>query len=249
MEPGVHLHNDKPESYSQAKPSVFIVDIASMDYVKALQWQHRLVAARKQKRLAADLLILLEHPPVYTLGRRGGKENIKVSTDFLKKKGIAIIQAERGGFVTYHGPGQLVGYPIIDLHAFRLGVDELVTNIEEVMLRTARDWNVAANRDPRNRGVWSAGAKLGSIGIAIRQGISYHGFALNVNPDLQPFNWVEPCGLQNVHMTSMAQVSGRKIDMGAVRKAVSHHFKDVFNIRLQATALNDLRSILQKSSE
>lgn len=224
----------------------FCLELPETDYSEALDLQHRLVAARKKGRLIQDTLILLEHPPVYTLGKRGGRENLKVSDDFLQRSGIQVVPIERGGNITYHGPGQQVAYPIIDLQSARLSVEHYVTGLEEVMLRTVRNWDVPAERNPMNRGVWVGNDKLGSIGIAIRRGVSFHGLALNVNLDLTPFSWTNPCGLNGVGMTSMQQVSGQTIPMGKLRRVMKGYFEQVFEIELESVQLEELEKNIKR---
>jgi lipoate-protein ligase B len=145
------------------------LDLGLMDYRKAWDVQLQLVTARRDGILEADAILFIEHPPVFTLGRRGSLENQKVCSSFLESKGIPIIQVERGGDITYHGPGQLVVYPIVDLRALGLRVVEFVEALEEVMIRTLMDWDIKAERNPLNRGVWVVGSKIGSIGIAVRR--------------------------------------------------------------------------------
>jgi lipoate-protein ligase B len=181
----------------------FCTDLGLIDYEEAHDLQLRLVAARIGGVLASDILLLLEHMPVFTLGRRGGRKNLIVSEPFLNEAQIRVVHAERGGDITFHGPGQLVGYPILDLRAAKLTVTDYVERLEEVMIKAAACWGVHATRNPLNHGVWAGERKLGSLGIAIRRGIAFHGFALNVNVSLEPFDWINPCGLQGVKMTSI----------------------------------------------
>jgi lipoate-protein ligase B len=210
-------------------------------YADALALQHRLVQTRKSSTMESDLLILLEHPPVFTLGRRGGRENLRVSNDFLEKSDIPIIQAERGGNITYHGPGQLVAYIIVDLEASRISVKDLVEQLEETMIRTAHWWGIKASRNPTNRGIWVGNRKMGSIGIAIRKGVTYHGLALNVDMSLEPFRWINPCGLQNVDVTSLQQESPRhSITMQSVQPIFKRQFETVFNIDLEPVGPDEM---------
>lgn len=206
-------------------------DYPVIGYREAWDLQLRLVEARKAGQVK-DTLLLVEHPPVFTLGRRGGRENLSVSEEFLQERGIPLMHAERGGDITFHGPGQLVGYPIIDLHAAGLGVTEYVGRLEEVMIRTAAHWGVDAGRNSLNRGIWVGNSKLGSIGIAIRRGITFHGFALNVNICLEPFTWINPCGLQGIGMTSLELETSRKLPMDEVRGQVKNNIEAVFGIEL-----------------
>jgi lipoyl(octanoyl) transferase len=203
-----------------------------LDYQAAHKLQISLVDQRRRRELDRDLFLITEHPAVFTLGRRGGRDHLLVSDAFLAARGIEVVPAERGGVITYHGPGQLVLYPIIDLRQARLTAGDYVAGLEEVMLRLARDWGVTAERDPRNRGIWAGGRKLGSVGIAIRHGISFHGLALNVNPSLEPFNWINPCGLTGVEMTSIAVESGRDVSLPQVEANLPAHLAAVFGCDL-----------------
>ena len=193
-----------------------LIELPAMEYTRAWELQNNLAGARKDRVIDKDVVLLLEHPRVFTLGRRGGLKNLTVSEDFLEKAGIPVIHVERGGDITFHGPGQIVMYPIIDLRAARLGVIDYVGMLEEVMIRTASDWGIEAVRNHLNRGVWVGNNKLGSIGIAIRKGISFHGMAFNVNLSLEPFGWINPCGLQNIGMTSMEKELSYKVSMDEV---------------------------------
>jgi len=209
------------------------LDIHTMDYPEALELQLAIVRARIEKKLSRDVILLVEHPPVFTLGRRGGSDNLTVSDAFLKNSGIQVIQVERGGDITYHGPGQMVVYPIIDLDRQRLGITELVFMLEEIMIRVSESVGVHANRNARNRGIWVGNKKLGSIGLAVRKGISFHGMALNVKPSMTPFEWIHPCGLTNISMTSLERELPEKPSMHAVRKLIKQYIGDVFERPLE----------------
>jgi lipoate-protein ligase B len=223
------------------------IDIPAMGYGEAWNLQGRLVAARKDKTIDTDVILFLEHPPVFTLGNRGGLNNLTVSESFLEKAGIPVIQVERGGDITFHGPGQLVVYPIIDLRGAKLTVIDYIENLEQVMIRAVADWGINAVRHPMNRGVWVGNNKLGSVGIAIRRGIAFHGMALNVNLSLRPFGWINPCGLQDTRMTSMEQELSRKVLMNQVRQSVKYHLKAVFGVDLVMTGLWELQGHLENS--
>ena len=222
----------------------FCLELPETDYSRALELQYKLVAARREDRLKCNTVILLEHPPVYTLGKRGGRENLKVSDGFLQRTGIQVVPIERGGNITYHGPGQQIAYPIIDLRSAKLSVEDYVTGLEEVMIRTARCWDIPADRNELNRGVWVGNDKLGSIGIALRRGVSFHGLALNVNLDLTPFSWTNPCGLNGVGMTSMQRVSGQSIPMDELRRVMKGTFEQVFDVVLKTIQLEELEKQL-----
>jgi lipoate-protein ligase B len=223
------------------------VNLPTMEYREAWDLQAKIVAARKDRILDTDVILFLEHPPVFTLGRRGGLDNLTVSEAFLENEGIPVLQVERGGDITFHGPGQLVIYPIIDLRAARLGVVDYVTALEEVMIRTAADWGLKAERNPRNRGVWVGNNKLGSIGVAIRRGVSFHGLAFNVNTSLKPFSWIHPCGLDDTEITSLERELSRKVSLSQVREAARHHMEAVFGVKLVTKRLAELKGILEKA--
>lgn len=216
------------------------IELPVIGYREAWKLQGDLVAARKKKTIDTNVILFLEHPPVFTLGRRGELNNLTVSEDFLEKAGIPVIRVERGGDITFHGRGQLVVYPIIDLNVARLRVADYVENLEEVMIRTALDWGIEAERNPINRGVWVGNNKLGNIGIAMRRGVCFHGIAFNVNLSLEPFGWINPCGLKGVGATSMEQELSRKVSMDEVRKAVRRHFEVVFGAELVMKDLKEL---------
>jgi lipoate-protein ligase B len=205
------------------------IDLPLTDYAAALALQREITAARIEKRLEDDVVLALEHPPVFTLGRHGGRENLVVSEDFLERRRIAVVQIERGGNITFHGPGQLVVYPILDLKAARIGIRDYVGCLEEAMVRTAADWGVEAAGHPKNRGVWIGERKLGSIGVSVTRGISFHGLALNVSTDLTPFGWIHPCGFQNIRVTSLEAELAQEIPMKPVREALKRHLASVLN--------------------
>jgi len=224
------------------------IDFGRIDYQDAWEFQTNLIAARKECILQKDIVLFLEHPPVFTLGRRGGRECLLVSKEFLEKSGVQVIQVERGGNITFHGPGQLVVYPIVDLQTARIKVVDFVGGLEEVMLRTAAHWGIAAERNPANRGIWVGPHKMGSIGIAVRRGISFHGLALNVQTDLTPFSWIQPCGLKDVRMTTMQQETAQKLSMQMVRTVLKAQFERVFDVKFAPISPVDLDSIFENSN-
>ncbi len=206
----------------------FFADLGLMDYGKAHALQLDLVEKRRTGELAADIFLLTEHPAVFTLGRRGGRENLTVPEAFLRRKGVALLPVERGGNITYHGPGQLVVYPIIRLKTAGLTVTDYVCRLEEVMIRLSADYGVEAVRDARNRGVWTGGRKLGSVGIALRHGVAFHGLAVNVQPSLEAFSWIHPCGLMDVRVTSLARELERDLPMEDAKVRLEGHLAQVF---------------------
>ncbi|MGD9304726.1 MAG: lipoyl(octanoyl) transferase LipB [Desulfobacterales bacterium] len=222
----------------------YYANLGLIDYLEAWNLQTDLVDARIKNDVSSAVVLFLEHPAVYTLGRRGGDENLLVSESFLEKSGIPVVQVERGGNITYHGPGQLIVYPIMNLHAARIGVVEFVGALEKVMLKTVALWGIKAEQSSVNRGIWIGGKKLGSIGIALRKGVSFHGLALNVNLDLLPFSWIQPCGLQDVQMTSMKQELSRSVSMVRVQEKLKENFESVFGMQFIESSYAGLRGIL-----
>ncbi len=210
------------------------VDLGRVPYAEAWNLQLRLVEARSSGRLARDTVLFLEHPAVFTLGKRGGRKSLLVSEDLLERSGIDIVQVERGGVITYHGPGQQVVYPIVHLENSGIKVVDMVTRLEEVMIRTCGAWGIEAERNPLNRGAWVGSKKIGSIGLAVRRGVCFHGMALNVAMDLTHFCWIEPCGLAGVGMTSMHLETERSISLTGVRPTLTESMEAVFGIRLTA---------------
>jgi len=210
------------------------IEFSQIDYPQALALQTALAQAVNAGRLTDNVLLLLEHPPVFTLGRRGGRDNLRVTDAYLADRGIPVIPIDRGGNITYHGPGQVVGYPIFHLARNGLDVTGYVNLLETLMIQTAADFGVCACRDSRNHGAWVGNGKLGSIGICLRHGVGFHGFALNANLDLTPFGWINPCGLQGIHMTSLSRETGNAVNASDVRGAVKLHFSQLMNTELHS---------------
>ena len=215
-----------------------LVNLGMVPYTEAWGLQARLVEARASGILPNDVVLVLEHPAVFTLGKRGGRENLLVPEETLARHGIPIVQVERGGNITYHAPGQLVLYAIIHLERAGIKVVDMVDRLEEVMIRTCAEWGIQAGRNPLNRGVWVGMKKIGAIGIAVRRGVSFHGMALNVNIDLTPFGWIQPCGLEGVGVTSMRAESRQDFGMAEVRRLLAQHMQTVFGARLVPADLN-----------
>ncbi|MCP4114340.1 MAG: lipoyl(octanoyl) transferase LipB [Desulfobacteraceae bacterium] len=193
-------------------PEKWVTDLGLIEYQEAYVLQRQISLAKTEGDLDSDVILVLEHPPVFTLGKRGGAENLRVAPAFLKEKGIAVIPTRRGGNITYHGPGQIVVYPIVDIARAGIGVADFVNALEETMILTCRAFGVNAARNPQNHGIWVENDKIGSIGLAVKHGVCHHGLALNVNLDLTPFSWINPCGLSGVGMTSMARDLGGEKD-------------------------------------
>jgi lipoyl(octanoyl) transferase len=200
-----------------------------MDYGQALEWQRRLVAARQRGEIP-DQLLLLEHPHVITLGRNGQLKNLLASDEILGRAGIAFYPTDRGGDVTYHGPGQLVGYPIVDLREWKRDVGAYVRAVEQTIIDTLADYGIVAGRVPKLTGVWVGERKIAAIGVHISRWVTSHGFALNVNTDLSYFQYIVPCGLTKP-VTSMEQL-GAHAAPAEVSRALTGHFGRIFECEM-----------------
>ncbi len=203
--------------------------LGAIDYEKALVLQNRLAEARSKEEIP-DTLLLLQHPPVVTMGKSGKTQNV-LSPQTLESKNIKVIFTDRGGDVTYHGPGQLVLYPILNLRAFHLSVPEYVWNLEETTIRLLALYGIAAGRIEKLRGVWVGQEKIAALGVHLSRWISKHGLALNVSTDLDPFTLINPCGTGR-RVTSMAALLGRRLSMEEVEKKMIQSFAEVFGSRI-----------------
>jgi lipoyl(octanoyl) transferase len=203
--------------------------LGRMPYAEALALQRSLVEERRAGRVD-DLLLLVEHPHVLTLGVRGdgGRSHILATPAALDSRGVEVHEAGRGGDITYHGPGQVVGYPILDLHPDRCDVHRYVRDIEEVLIRTASDYGIEARRVEGLTGVWVGRDKLAAIGVRIARWVTSHGFAFNVTTDLEYFNLIVPCGIVDRGVTSLATLLGHSVDRGEVEDRLVAHFGHVF---------------------
>ena len=201
-----------------------------MPYADALALQRSLVADRQAGRIG-DLLILLEHPHVLTLGVRGdgGRAHIVAPREVLAERGVDVYETGRGGDITYHGPGQVVGYPIVDLKPDRCDVHRYVRDLEDVLIRTAADYGIGARRVSGLTGVWVGEEKLAAIGVRIARWVTSHGFAFNVSTDLEYFRLIVPCGIADRGVTSLSRLLGRTIDMREVEDRIVTHFAKVFD--------------------
>lgn len=204
-----------------------VLDLGRKDYKQVWDLQ-KTIHDKRVRRDIPNTLILVEHDPVITMGKSGEKTNVLVPVDLLKTKGVQYYEIERGGDVTYHGPGQLVGYPIFDVKDGLAGVKPFIRGIEEAIIATLNDFGIIGQRKEKMIGVWTEKGKICSIGVAVKRWVSFHGFALNVNTDLSYFDLIVPCGLKNVEMTSMQQILGKEISMQEVKKIVIRSFGNVF---------------------
>ncbi len=225
------------------------LQLGSIDYATGLRLQERLVQLRKQGSIG-DVLLLLEHAPVITLGRNAKTRNILVSPEELAQRGVEVFECNRGGDVTFHGPEQLVAYPIFDLHGFAskeakrqtMGAVEFVRRLEEVLIRTCRHFGVATERVVGLTGVWTRAreaeeqAKIAAIGVHISRGVTSHGFALNVNTDLDFFNLIVPCGIASKPVTSIQKELRRRVELTEVIPVVESAFAEVFETEIERVA-------------
>ena len=237
---------------------ISVLQLGTLDYSTALRLQQKLVEMRKQGQVG-DVLLLLEHTPVITLGRNAKVSNILASPEQLNRRGVELFECDRGGDVTFHGPGQLVAYPIFDLRAFpsgsakraTMGAVEYVRNLEEVLIRACADYAISTERIAGLTGVWTMPesatprAKIAAIGVHISRAVTSHGLALNVNTDLDYFKLIVPCGIESKPVTSMAQELGKEQSVEAVAQSLSRHFGSVF--RSQILWLETLDALLGPS--
>jgi lipoyl(octanoyl) transferase len=245
--------------------SCLIIELGLIGYAEAYALQKRLVAARKADAIR-DVLLLCEHRPVITQGRNGKHEHLLVSEGVLRQRNVEFYETSRGGDVTYHGPGQLVGYPILQLGAIRKDVVWYVRMLEEVMIRTSAEFAIRAVREPGKTGIWVAGEekdftprtlktqsspseeprkeiaaeKLGAIGVHISRWVTSHGFAYNVSTDLRNFDLIVPCGIAGRKATSLEKLLGRAVNMSEVAPKMARHLGDVFGLEMTAGSREEL---------
>jgi lipoyl(octanoyl) transferase len=204
-------------------------------YPRGLELQASLVAERQAGRIP-DQLLLLEHDPVFTLGRNARLENVLFPAEALRERGFDVFETGRGGDVTYHGPGQVVGYPILELPYERRDVHRYVRDLEEVMIRVCSDYGLAARRVDGLTGAWLGQEKVGAIGVRIARWVTSHGFALNVANDLSPFDLIVPCGIRGLGVTSIERALGRPVDIEGVMDRLAVQFAAVFGVEARVGA-------------
>ncbi len=231
-----------------AREACMVSDMGLVEYGKAWELQKKLHSLRLRQEIP-DILLLLEHPPTLTVGKAGSPKNVLAPTDKLVQMGISLFFIERGGDVTYHGPGQMVAYPIIDLRKRGKDIYRFVTDLEEVMIRTVRDFSLEAGRDPCHRGVWVGEKELGAIGISVRRWITMHGLALNVTTNLEHFALINPCGFTDRQATSMAACLSTHVSLESVRERTLVHFSDVFDVDLLPVLAEEIAEMSDKGKE
>jgi len=209
----------------------WIIDLGLCDFERSLTIQKKLHQLRVEVKIP-DTLILVEHQPVITFGKSGNPANLLVPNDILQRKGIKTYSIERGGDVTFHGPGQIVGYPIFYIKETLAGIRGMIEKLESALILTLNDFKIQAIIKPKLVGVWVGDEKIASIGIAVKKWVTFHGFALNVNTDLSYFDLILPCGLDKVRMISMAKVLGRELNLNQVKERIKLNFEKVFSLKL-----------------
>ncbi len=226
------------------RPSVELLDPGTVDYAEGVARQKELFEKLIAERETAGWLILCEHPHVYTLGKSGKAENLLVSEEFLREKGAALHRIERGGDITYHGPGQIVGYPILDLERVGLGLREYIEAVEQSVIETVGEFGIETGRVEGKTGVWvhdelritnyelRTDRKICAIGVKASRGVVMHGFALNVATDLKWFEYINPCGFTDGGVTSIEKEVGEKVDIGEVKKVLCGRLEQNLKIRL-----------------
>jgi lipoate-protein ligase B len=207
--------------------AVSVYDLGTTDYREVHALQQRL-QMRRREGAGVDTLLLTEHRPVITLGRGHPTPNLRVAAEVVGNYGIEIVRTERGGDITYHGPGQLVAYGIIDLKAWELPVLDYVNGLEETVIGVLADWGLRGERMDKARGVWLGGRKIASLGLHVRRWVTMHGIALNVAPDMSHFDLINPCGMRDVEMTSLSAEMGKQVQMPEVIESFVFHFGRVF---------------------
>jgi lipoate-protein ligase B len=212
-----------------SKKSCIAPYLGMVPYEVALNLQQELKRARAESRIG-DVILLLQHPSVFTVGRFKGGEDIIVPPEILAREGIAVFRTDRGGGITYHGPGQLVGYPIVNLRENGLGVREYIRKLEAAIIKTLLALGIQGYRLAGYPGVWANGKKVCSIGIHVSHGITTHGFALNVTSDLRYFDYIRPCGLKGEVMTSISELAGHTVETGEIMEKFLPSFSEVFGL-------------------
>lgn len=213
-----------------------VLEIERISYDDAFELQKKLVSARLNNEIE-DTLLLLEHDPVFTANRKETFQNILVPSEILDQEGIQVCRTDRGGDVTYHGPGQVVGYSIMDLKEQGRDLHRYIRNVEQVLIDTLREYGIEAGRDTRHPGVWAGREKIAAIGIAVKNGwITMHGFALNADPNMNHFKLIVPCGITDKGVTSMAALLGRPVERTELNSRLIAHYAEIFKRRPQKVA-------------
>src|SRR6266513_2542156 len=224
------------------------IDLGLVGYAEAYALQKRIVAARKTEAIG-DVLLLCEHPHVITQGRNGKREHLLASEHVLRQKGMEYYETSRGGDITYHGPGQIVGYPILNLGAIRRDVVWYVRTLEEAMIRATAEFGITAEREPGRTGVWVRAGKLAAIGVHISRWVSSHGFAYNVSTDLRNFDLIVPCGMADRQATSLEKLLGRSVQERDVAPRITRHLGALLGLEIQEVSRKELLEKLEHAEQ
>jgi lipoyl(octanoyl) transferase len=237
-------------SFDEEMTEALQVDLGLIGYAEAWELQKRVVAARKAGAME-DVLLLCEHPPVITLGRNGKRENLLVSEHVLRQKGVEFHASNRGGDITYHGPGQIVGYPILNLGAIRRDVVWYVRTLEEAMIRATAEFGINAERVAGKTGIWvragNTEEKLAAIGVHISRWVTSHGFAYNVSTDLRNFDLIVPCGIADRKATSLEKLLGRSVEEKEVAPRIARHLGELFGLAMKEASKKELLEKLEQA--
>ena len=220
-----------------------LIDAPFLEYASALELMRSLVDYKKSMSFS-DVLIMTEHEPVFSLGRRSVEEDFLAPRSEIAGRGLGVYRVERGGLTTYHGPGQLVVYPVFDLQLHKLGIPRLVNSLEEAILAALSDFGVRGQRTPGHPGVWVGPDKIASIGLAVRRFITFHGISLNYGLDLSGFDLINPCGLTGTRMTSIGKALDREIDPGLLRTRMRENMARIFGLKLETWPLARILELL-----
>jgi lipoate-protein ligase B len=213
------------------KRNSLLLQFDEIEYGEAWELQKSLLGARVSGKIE-DCIVLLQHPPTFTFGRRYKEDNLIANKEYYESLGFAVYKTDRGGLATYHGPGQLVGYPIIKISSYTKDYYQYLRMLEDVMIRTLIDFGIAARRNEGYTGVWVDNAKIGFIGVRMSFGYAMHGFSLNVNNDVSPFNHITPCGIQGVRITSVQELLNTSVNIKDICDVLARHYSDVFQIQM-----------------
>ncbi len=227
---------------------MWVVRLGRMSYEECLELQREVARQRITGAIPEDVLLLVEHPPVVTLGRSSKQKNLISSPDFLRSRGVELFEVERGGDVTFHGPGQLVGYPVFDLKRHKQDLHWYLRSVEEAIIRVIGEYGIPGERSTGYTGVWTRGRKIASIGVHARDWVTWHGFALNVSTDLSYFDLIVPCGIVGVEMTSIAKETGSAVDFDSVASMAAQHLGAVFGLPVAEVTVESLGSLTADKS-
>ncbi|MFA6540078.1 MAG: lipoyl(octanoyl) transferase LipB [Bacteroidota bacterium] len=222
---------------------IFAVNIGRTKYADAWELQREVFSARQQNRIG-DVILLTEHDHVYTLGKAADENHLLAKNEELSKKGVEVFWIDRGGDITYHGPGQIVGYPILNLNDHYNDIHRYLRELEEVIIRTLAEYSIVGNRESEFTGVWVRDEKIAALGVKVNKWVTMHGFALNVNTDLSYFDRIIPCGIFHKGVTSLHELLKKEIDLFDVHHNLLHHFSHIFKAEIKQISKEDLETML-----